>query len=231
MTKTPARLSGSVKKPMDEFLKGYSDKYAKWRKEGDFTVSSKVVPVRESFIAQQWVLPQEQALQILRNARSFALTDCVCRTHYGRCDKPRDVCLLIDKMSDKAVERGRGRRLSLAEASEVLKKAEEHGLVHMTLYEPGKKIYALCNCCACCCHDLQLLRDYHRTDLVARSDYIAVTYKERCTDCGKCVERCVFKARSMREGQMDFNAGDCLGCGLCVSVCPEQATVMQERQR
>ena len=122
---------------MDEFLKKFVDKYDEWRKSEQFTYSSKIIPVGISFEAKQWVLPQEQVLKVLQDARSFALTDCICRTHYTRCDKPREVCLLIDEMSDKAVERAKARRITLAEASEVLKKADEHGLVHMTLYMPA----------------------------------------------------------------------------------------------
>jgi ferredoxin len=214
---------------MDEFLKSFSDKYDKWREEGDFEFSSKVIPVKESLVAQQWVLPSEQALEILKNARSFALADCICRTHYARCNKPREVCLLIDELSDKVVGHNKARRITFDEAAAVLKKADEHGLVHMTLHMPGRKIYALCSCCACCCHDLQLIQDYNRRDLVVRSDYIAVTDQKHCTGCGRCIERCVFGARALCDGVIEFDAKACLGCGLCVSICPEKATGMKER--
>jgi len=217
--------------PMDGFLKSFSDKYDRWREKGNFEFSSKVIPVKESLAARQWVLPGEQALEILKNARSFALADCLCRTQYARCRKPREVCLLIDELSDKEVGHDRARRITFAEAAEVLKKADEHGLIHMTLYMPGRKIYALCSCCACCCHDLQLILDYHRHDLMVRSDYVAVTDQERCTGCGKCVERCVFGTRSLCDGTIEFDSGACIGCGLCVSVCPEQATVMNLREQ
>jgi len=215
---------------MDEFLKTFADRYGRWRGGGDFPFSSKIIPVREAFVAQQWVLPGDQVMQVVSDARSIALADCVCRTHYARCDRPRDLCLLIDDAADHAMERGRARRITLSEASGVLQKADEHGLVHMTLFMPGRKIYALCSCCSCCCHDLQLLLDYRRRDLVARSDYVAVTDRERCTNCGLCIERCIFGARSMQNGVVEHDARSCLGCGLCVSACPERATEMKERQ-
>ncbi|MDY6865260.1 MAG: 4Fe-4S binding protein [Halobacteriota archaeon] len=47
--------------------------------------------------------------------------------------------------------------------------------------------------------------------------------------CGGCIERCVFSARVIKDGQMSYKADSCYGCGLCVSVCPEDATVMQRR--
>ena len=214
---------------MDDHLKEYVDKYQRWREEGEFTFSSKVIPVQESFAANQWILPSGQVLELLKNARSFALTECVCRSHYGRCDRPRDVCFLIDEYSDKAVSKNRARRISIDDAKEVLKKADKHGLVHLTLYQPGHRIYALCSCCSCCCHDLRLLKDFGRKDLVTKSDYVAVTDRQRCTDCGKCVDRCMFDARVLRNGVLEYDPGSCLGCGLCVSVCPTQATVMQRR--
>ncbi|HTY14902.1 MAG TPA: 4Fe-4S binding protein [Methanoregulaceae archaeon] len=214
---------------MDDHLKEYADKYERWREKGDFTYSSKIIPVQESFAASQWVLPTRQVLQILENAKSFALTDCRCRAHYGRCDKPRDVCFLIDEYSDKAVQKNRARRISLPDAEEVLRKADRHGLVHLTLYMPGHRIYALCSCCSCCCHDLRLLKEFDRRDLVTRSDYIAVTDLERCTECGKCVDRCMFEARKLQNGIFSYDPGACLGCGLCVSVCPAEATEMRRR--
>ena len=216
--------------PMDAYLQSYADKYAGWRSGGSFTFSSKVIPVQESLVSQPWILPSAQVMEIVKQARSFALTDCVCRTHYSRCDKPRDVCLLIDELSDRAVEKGKARRIPLDEVAEVLKRAADHGLVHMTLYMPGHRVYAVCSCCACCCHDLQLLLQYNRSDLVARSDYLAETDAGRCNSCGLCVDRCVFGARKREGTRLVFEPEACLGCGLCVPACPENATVMTQRE-
>ena len=214
---------------MDEFLKSYADKYERWRNGGDFPVSSRIIPVNESVTGYQLILPADQLLQILKEARSFALADCACRTHYRRCDKPVEVCLLVDDAADRSVERNMACRISLAEATGVLEKADKHGLIHMTYYLPGRKINAVCSCCACCCHDLQLLIQYGRTDLVAQSDYLAVTDPDQCTGCGKCTGRCAFGAREIRDGTLRYDHGACLGCGLCVSVCPVKATRMLVR--
>lgn len=215
---------------MDEFLKSFADKYEKWNDESNFTCSSRIIPVGESFSPQQWVVHGEVVFDILKNARSFALTECLCRTHYNRCTSPRDVCFLIDDFSDKGVAHKKAWRISLDEAKAVLKKADQHGLVHLALYMPGHKIYALCSCCSCCCHDLQLLLQYHRTDLVARSDYIAVTPQDQCTSCGRCIDRCQFGARKITEGLLEYDPAACMGCGLCISACPEKIIGMQKRQ-
>ena len=64
----------------DSFLGERLARYDRWVSEGRIPFSSKVIPVRESLAAQQWVLPTEQAVELVRNARSFALADCACRT-------------------------------------------------------------------------------------------------------------------------------------------------------
>ncbi|MFC1835738.1 hypothetical protein ACFL2Q_13550 [Thermodesulfobacteriota bacterium] len=159
----------------DEFLSKRMTKYDKWLSEGKIQFSAKVVPVGESLSAHKWILPSEKVLEMLRNAGSFAVSRCVCRTHYGRCDAPREVCFFVNDFADKLVERGKARKVALDEAAGLLKKADKHGLVHLTLYRPNQSCYAICSCCECCCHDLQLLLKYGRAELVVRSDYIAET--------------------------------------------------------
>jgi ferredoxin len=216
---------------MDDFLNERLQKYDRWLAEGRISFSSKIIPVGTSLQAQQWVLPTEQVLNILRDARSFALQNCVCRVHYARCNKPAETCFMLDELGDKLVTKGLARRVSLTEATEVLYKADEHGLIHMSLYIPDHKIASLCNCCPCCCHDIQLLKMLNRgKDMVVRSEYVSETDAQACIHCGACVERCAFEARTLVDGQMTYNAEKCLGCGLCVSVCPASATLMRERK-
>ena len=216
---------------MDDFLKERLEKYDGWLDRGQISFSSKIVPIRESFAAKQWVLPSEQVLEILQNAQSIAVQNCGCRVHYSRCDNPLEVCFLLNERGEHSIEKGRARPVTISEAADIIRKADEYGLVHLTLYQPDHEIYALCNCCPCCCHDLQLLKDYNRRDLVVRSEYIAVTDVDSCTNCGKCVERCIFDARTCEDGRMIHDPGLCLGCGLCVTVCPVSATTMQPRDR
>lgn len=216
-------------KNKDQFLEKYLDKYDKWLSAGEISYASKVVPVRESLETKQWVMPKEQALEILRSAETVALNECVCRSHYKRCDHPLDVCFLIDELAVKRVEKQTARYIDLEEAEEVLRKANKRGLVHLTFYMPGNKIYAFCSCCDCCCHDLQLLRLYDRKDLIARSDYMAVSDMEICTDCGECIDRCLFGARRWQEEKMHYYPELCYGCGLCVNVCPVEATELKQQ--
>lgn len=214
----------------DPFLEKRLVKYDQWLSGGQISCSSRVVPVAESLQARQWVLPTEQVLEILRNAGSAALQKCECRTHYGRCDKPLEVCFLLNGIADRFVAKGLARPVSLSEAVDVLRKANESGLIHLSLYMPHHEIYALCSCCPCCCHELQLVRLYGRKDLLVYSEYVTKTDMETCVHCGDCVGRCFFGARTVEDGRMVYSQEACAGCGLCVTVCPVQATVMQPRE-
>ena len=214
----------------DEFLRERLDRYDRWLQDGGISYSAKVIPVSESIDGEQWVLPTEQAMEILRHARSVAVQDCECRTHYQRCDHPREVCLLLDDIADGLVARGEARPVELTEAADILKGANESGLIHLTLYRPNHRVYALCSCCSCCCHDLQIIEAFGRPELMVRSDYVAATDGDACVECGDCVERCFFGARIWRDGRVAYNPEDCVGCGLCVTVCPVDATTMRLRR-
>jgi len=220
---------GESGKSGDTYLEKRLARYDRWVQEGRVPFSSKVVPVGESLATQQWVVPTEQVVEFLRNARSFALIDCECRTRYQRCDNPVEVCFLINDAADACLAQGIGRPVSLEEAAARLHQANERGLVHLTIYNPGQYVYAVCSCCSCCCHDLQFLKVFGRGDLVAYSEYVAWTDMDACIHCGDCIERCVFESRTWQNERMSYEPDACYGCGLCVTVCPVDATVMQRR--
>ena len=215
--------------PSDEFRETRVAEYDGWLKDGRIPFSSRVVTVAESIEPEQQISNSERALEILSKARTIALQKCECREHYRRCHKPLEVCFTLDDIGDSAIKEGSARRVSLEEAAAVLKKAHHHGLVHLSLYRPDHRVFAPCNCCPCYCHDLRILKQHGRKDLVVRAEAVAVTDLTRCKDCGMCVERCYFEARTLKDETMTFDRDRCYGCGLCVSSCPQEAISMQRR--
>lgn len=210
------------------------ERYAKsdtWIKEGKIPASTKVIPVSESLSTLQWVLPGEQVTEILRNARVFALGDCACRTRYKRCDNPLETCFFINDVADKKIAAGEAHKIALAEAEETVKLANRHGLIHLTIYNPRQHVYAVCSCCDCCCHDMQIMKLYNRPDMVAYSDYVVHTDESLCNHCGVCVERCKFGAKELVSGKVCHDMNKCYGCGLCVTVCPEEANRLELRKQ
>ena len=213
----------------DLFLEKRLHKYDKWIEKKQISYSSKVIPLAKSIAAKQWVLPANRVLEILKQMDFIAVQNCECRTHYKRCDNPLEVCLLFNSVAKAIVKKGKARAVDIEEASEIIKMANDRGLVHLSLYMPDHQIFALCSCCSCCCHDLQIVKKYNRKELMVWSDYIAVTDEDECISCGECIDLCIFNARFFSESKLSFDAVKCFGCGVCVTKCPVEAIRMENR--
>ncbi|MCX6654824.1 MAG: 4Fe-4S binding protein [Candidatus Bathyarchaeota archaeon] len=50
-----------------------------------------------------------------------------------------------------------------------------------------------------------------------------MTDESKCISCGRCEEHCLFGARKMVNGKMEYDKDLCFGCGLCVSTRPMKA--------
>ena len=115
------------------------------------------------------------------------------------------------------------RRLSQAEAVELLEAEHERGHLHSAWFKDVLlgRFYAICNCCKCCCGGIEAMRK-HGVPMVASSGYVAHVDEAACTTCGACEEACPFGAIRMNgTAALDWQA--CMGCGVCVDSCPSQA--------
>jgi Na+-translocating ferredoxin:NAD+ oxidoreductase subunit B len=185
----------------------------------------KVVPVGIEVAAGSTVEPYESVAQLIENAKSWGVNDCICKKSMAleghRCNKPMEVCLAFAPV-EHVFDNAKGTRsLTKEEAHGILKLAEEAGLVHMTSNMRSGQYY-VCNCCKCCCHPLRQY-NLNRKNAAAKSNYIAVVDKDLCTSCGTCLDRCQVNAIEIGEYSV---IGDCIGCGLCSTTCPSGAITM-----
>jgi Pyruvate/2-oxoacid:ferredoxin oxidoreductase delta subunit len=188
------------------------------------------IPVNTAIEAEHRVFDFSEVEKILRAANRIAVQDCVCKTENNNCDAPRDVCLSLDEEVEYALIHSNGKEITVEEALDVLKRSHEAGLVHMAYVMKGQeKPGLLCSCCSCCCHTLGGLLRYGIHTQVITSKLVAFD-TEGCDDCGDCVSRCVFQARSMDDEKLVFDPVKCFGCGLCTSVCPQDAITMVPRE-
>jgi ferredoxin len=195
---------------------------------------TRVVPVSTEIDEDLHVHRYEDVRSMIREAKSFMLQDCMCRTEQGllgnRCKYPLDVCLNFSN-EDDAYERypQLGKVISQEEAFEVIRRAEEAGLVHLT-YNWGEGHDFICNCCSCCCGMLRAVKEFNIPNAIAKSNFIAAIDHEACTACGVCKDdRCQMDAIVEEDDVYSVLSERCIGCGACVSTCPVEAITLERK--
>ncbi len=179
------------------------------------------IPVQVKIQGKQRILNLIEVEKILAEAGLIALGECYCRNKVKRCNSPLDTCLSLNEKAKELIRKGLAVKVNLEDALKTLKRAHEVGLVHITYTIVGKeKPVYICSCCSCCCHSLSGLVKFGFVNAVASSEYIASDDVQSCINCGKCVQRCPFKARTLQDGKMRFDKTKCFGCGLCATTCP-----------
>lgn len=193
----------------------------------------RVIPVDEAVPYQLGVFAHEQASALLKGAKSWAVRDCICRVQQSLvgkgCERPREACLTFAPVENVFDHDQVGRPISLKEALEILKQAEQAGLVHTTgNYQDGHSY--ICNCCPCCCGVLRGLTEFDIPNAVASSGFYTRVDSEICSGCGDCLERCHFSALSVPDGTCQVEVSHCVGCGLCITSCSTGALRLERRE-
>jgi len=188
----------------------------------------RIIPVNIAITGDSRVTPYENVIELLKPIEYFAVAHCPCRqiaryTGEG-CDHSLEVCLHFDSMGQYMVEHGMGREITREETIEILRKANEEGLVHMTDNHQGK-ITTICNCCGCCCIFFRMLKEMKLPRAVAKSNYLSKVNPDQCAACGTCAERCPMQAINVDEFAM-VDEKRCVGCGVCYSTCPNEAITL-----
>ena len=187
----------------------------------------RVVPVNTQIKAEHQVLLHEDVHQIIENAKSFQVMDCICRKESALlghpCDHTLEACMSFSSEEGAFDKHPLGRVITKEEALEVAAKAEEEGLVHHT-YNVKSGHYFICNCCSCCCGILRGMNDFHAPYLIAKSNYVAMIDQESCETCGVCAdERCPVEAIEEVDGTYAVKPERCIGCGVCTTGCPTES--------
>ena len=221
---------------MDKELAELFEQYMQETQGGTITRSTpslhRVIPVAEAIPFDLEVYPYEQAAEMVKNAKSWGVRDCICRVQQklvGKgCDHQVENCLAFAPIEGVFDRDPVSRTISKEKALRILEEAAEAGLVHC----PGNyrdEIYYICNCCTCCCGILRGVAEFGVPTAIARSDFHAAVNEEVCIGCGECVERCQFDALSVPEDVCRVEYARCVGCGVCVITCPTDALHLERR--
>ncbi|MEW6721548.1 MAG: 4Fe-4S dicluster domain-containing protein [Thermodesulfobacteriota bacterium] len=183
------------------------------------------------------VLDYERATDIVRGAKSWAVSLCYCRhvmEHEGKaCAKPMDVCTTLNAAADYVIRHGLGRRISREEALDVFARTRSEGLVHIADNVQRRPAF-VCHCCGCCCAMLSAINRFKMFDAVVTSPFQASFDASKCNGCGLCAKRCPITAIRIegegKEKRAVLDGGACLGCGVCRPACARGALSMSPRK-
>ncbi len=175
------------------------------------------------------IIPPLEARRVVQTAGQVYVRDCGCRVQQQRCPPAwREVCLLFEHASQE--DRDQARPITPEEAVALLDVTWARGVIYRLFFtEAGQQVTELCSCCDCCCFPHQEAKQMANYRQQLRSEYVAVTDTDRCTDCGLCLESCFFEAHRLEDGRHHFADERCFGCGRCIESCPE-GVIRLERQ-
>ncbi len=189
------------------------------------------------------VLDWERATRVVETATEIAVSLCYCRhkaEHLGTsCGAPVEVCLSLNGGAEFVLRRQFGRRIEKKEALAILEDARDRGLVQIADNVRERPSY-LCNCCGCCCGQLQSINQYG-LHAVNPSGFIATHHPETCVGCSRCARACPIAAigmvpsRSAKPGRKNdlhprVDRDSCIGCGVCADACNKDAMRMERRE-
>lgn len=194
----------------------------------------RIVPIDKAISSEQNVLQYEDAREMIKGAKRFAIGSCNCRkekhlTGEKVCDNPVDICMYFDFAADYFIRHDFCKEVDRDTMFLKLDEAEEHNLVHMT--DNAQQGYLiLCHCCGCCCGVLAALNSVDHKLRPPVSSLVTAWNRENCTHCGECAQVCQVKAISWIDNTITFSPKRCIGCGLCVRACPNDALSLVPRQ-
>ena len=164
----------------------------------------RVMPVMSAIENNTKTASYDEIATLIENATAISVGPCSCRRARrlmgeGCGHLEEDMCMYLNDNAITYSKTGAHRLISKEEAYEVLRRAEDNGLVHEINQTPGfEDTTAICNCCGCSCFALRIAEMFRSKNAI-RSNYVARVDKEKCVACGQCVENC--QTNAVRLGQ------------------------------
>ena len=164
----------------------------------------RVIPIESTIDGSSRRADYEEISKYLNENTIFSCSPCSCRTDReamgeGCGHLKEDMCIQMGHAAEYYIRTGRARAITRDEAFEIIRRAEDNGLMHQIPNIDGSgKTHAICNCCGCGCLALRTGAMYKNTDMV-RSNYVSRVDKEKCVACGQCVEHCPVNALQLGQ--------------------------------
>ena len=164
----------------------------------------RVMPVMSAIENDTHKASYDEISTLIEKAWAISVGPCSCRRSRrlmgeGCGHLEEDMCLYLNDNAISFSKNGEHRLITKEEAYEILRRAEDNGLVHEVNQALGfDDVTAICNCCGCSCYALRIAELFRSPNGVS-SNFIARVDKDKCVACGQCVENC--QTNAVRLGQ------------------------------
>ncbi len=196
--------------------------------------TKRVITVDRAIAANNQVHTYDQVQTYIDKHDQIALTTCYCRHAASLLGEdthgmPNDVCMQFGMGAQFAVERLNARKITKAEAREVIDRAEDAGLIHMSM-NMTDDVGFICNCDRWHCVVVTHALAKNKPGLALNSGFEPRFDAETCVACETCIERCPAEALEMGTEEVPVvNLDRCFGCAVCATGCPSEAITMNTR--
>lgn len=159
----------------------------------------RVIPIEKAIDGESRRASYEELSKHIEEHDIFSVSNCSCRTAReimgeGCGHLKEDMCIQMGHAAEYYIRTGRGRQVTKQEVYDILRRAEENGLMHEIPNLDGDgKTHAICNCCGCGCFSMRTAEMFINADMV-RSNYVSQVDRDKCVACGQCVENCPVNA-------------------------------------
>ena len=164
----------------------------------------RVMPVMSAIENDTHKASYDEISTLIEKAWAISVGPCSCRRSRrlmgeGCGHLEEDMCLYLNDNAISFSKNGEHRLITKEEAYEILRRAEDNGLVHEVNQALGfDDVTAICNCCGCSCYALRIAELFRSPNGVS-SNFSARVDKDKCVACGQCVENC--QTNAVRLGQ------------------------------
>ncbi|WP_373498933.1 ATP-binding protein [Desulfococcus sp.] len=195
---------------------------------------TRVIPVNKTIDASNRIHTYDQVATYIQKYDAIGVGTCYCR-HAAKLrgedthDMPMDVCMWFGHAADYMVDRIGGRKVTKAEAMDLLDRCETAGLIHMSR-NTTEEIEFLCNCDRWHCEVVNQVLKQAKPGWIFNSGYQPRFNPGKCVACETCIDRCPPEALTMGYDHIPVvNLDRCFGCSVCATGCPEEAIVMESK--
>jgi Pyruvate/2-oxoacid:ferredoxin oxidoreductase delta subunit len=229
-------ISGKVSerhKEIARLLNDYKAAYNAAKGEIKMTFpTTRVITVDRTIEAGNTVHTYDQVATYIDKYETIAVGACYCRQaaklrEEDIHDMPLEMCMWFGGMAEYAIERLGAKQKGAEEARQVLDKAEEAGLIHMSR-NTTEDIEFICNCDRWHCDVVKGVLKQTKPALFFNSGFEPRFDPALCVACETCIERCPPEALVMGENEVpEVNPDRCFGCAVCATGCPSETIVME----